>query len=403
MNKNKPSSKSLSAYVDLYFPNVAISLVHSLLVFLSYFINNFLFNCYYLVVSKTFFSLFKCLNNLYTGNLYFLTKWLEYSVSYFVVFTWLRRYSSKFDGYAFHHLFHYRYGIINFKDMISRVLGTLSAASFFGYLYQKYFNVNNNAYNSSLKKTLYKMLESNTCHTLMEWLVYSNFKKSERNSFTRKFLSGLLVLPSLKYEDRYYDLAEKYVALLFEYFVVEFTFSLFLYTLSYLFLRSRTTPKANMMLNTIIRGVFATCGNLFLSKLEGLFYKNNCCSGKVTLDESKSLVLFFEERNVLLLLVRITSSLLAAYLIPLFLPMPSIMCLRSYKDLFPNTSLEGKLYRTDLCGSFYVRNEGDLKGDVSNSKWPESSLGSLFSKLEEYLDKKLSHKKQTDNRIDYRN
>lgn len=153
--------------------------------------------------------------------------------------------------------------------MVSRVLGTLSAASFFGYLYHRVFNVTNNSYNSSLKKTLYTMVESNTCHTLMEWLVYSNFKKSERHWFTKKFLSGLLVLQSLKYEDKYYDLAEKYVALLFEYFAVEFTFCLFLYTLSYLLLRSRTTPKANMMLNTLVRGVFATCGNMFLSKLEG--------------------------------------------------------------------------------------------------------------------------------------
>ncbi|UVC54422.1 hypothetical protein MACJ_003968 [Theileria orientalis] len=363
-------SKKRTSTKNVNTKNTHFSFVHDILIFLSYFINNYLYYCYSHVFLHTFMSFLNCIYPFYDSKYKFTNKLIELSISYIIVYTWLRRFSSKFDGYAFQHIFYYKYRIINFR--------TLASASVFGFMY-KIFSNKRNDYNIELKKTLYKMIESDDPFTIMDSFVYSMISKKSREYFFKNYVSPLMLHP-LRYEDKNYELLEKYVAMLFECFIIELTFSIFVYVMSSLTLKIKGSNKSNLAFCSFVRNAFVTSGNIFLKNVDGT----------ITLDESKSVVIFFNERNVPLLIVRLVANMVGAFIVPVLLPMPKIMSLYDYKDIFPNSKYVNDGSICGLSEPYYV-NSNNTKWDPYYTPWPNSLMGRLFSRVEKYVNNKKKY------------
>nr|PVC51988.1 hypothetical protein MACL_00001092 [Theileria orientalis] len=359
--------------------NTHCSFLHDVLLFLSYFINNFLFFCYGHIILNTFMAFLSCIYNVYDNKYKFTTKLVELSISYIIVYTWLYRFSSNFDGYAFHHIFYYKYRIINFREMLSRVLGTLGSAALFGWLYHRFSEANND-YKVDLKATLKKMIDSNEPLTIMDSFVYPMLTKSSREGFFKKYASTVMFEP-LGNDEKNYELLEKYVAMLVECFVVELTFSVFVYIMSSLVLKIKGCNKSVLAFSSFVRNAFVTSGNTFLKSVDGT----------ITLDETRSLVIFFNQPNVTLLVVRLLANMVGAVMVPLLLPMPKIMSLYDYKDMYPNSKLVKGVSISGMTEPYFVNNTLK-KTEVYYTPWPNSIMGKYFLKLETYVNNKIKSK-----------
>ncbi|UKK02899.2 hypothetical protein MACK_002997 [Theileria orientalis] len=214
----------------------------------------------------------------------------------------------------------------------------------FGWLYNSLSSTSND-YNIDLKKTLYTMIDSNERLTIMDSLVYPMFSRKSRNYFFRKYVSPLMLHP-LRYEDKNYDLLEKYVAVLVECFIIELTFSIFVYIMSSFTLKIKGCNKSTLAFSSFVRNAFVTSGNTFLKSVDG----------SITLDETRSVIVFFNQRNVPLLIVRLLANMVGALIVPVLLPMPKVISLYDYKDMFPNSKLVNDASISGLSEPYYVNN-----------------------------------------------
>lgn len=269
------SSKSSSTSTGQRRSN-NFSITRDVLCTISYFVNIFLFFTYAFLVTNFCNSSLRYLNDKgYVDILDISNRYLVLVISILVSYTWSKFYSSSFDGDAFSHLLYYRYKIINFREAICRVTGTMAAGALFGYLHYVILNTEYHSDRNQPYEILKKMAdESSGIKTLVDVFVFAGPRGNIRDTITKEYISNFLHIPALKYEENYFILLEKYVALLVDYFLVEFIFCFFGYVLLSVFLSSAKSPSGYLIFCVVNRRLSVFLSTLLLERLDGNYVRN---------------------------------------------------------------------------------------------------------------------------------
>lgn len=377
------SSKSSSTSAE-YRKSNEYSIVHDILCTVSYFINIFMFFTYAFVVTKFCKDSLKYFNDKgYLDVPDISNRYLSLAISILVSYTWSRFYSSSFDGDAFSHVLYYRYRIINIRELICRVAGTMAAGALFGYLYYIVLEIGCSNMDKSYEILKKMANESSGIKTLMDVFVFPALKNNTKDTIVKDYLSRFLQISALKYEKNYFILLEKYVGLLVDHFLVEFIFCFSAYIFLSLFLSAAKSPSGYRILCVLDRRCYIFLSTLLLEHV----------NGESALDGAKSMFLYFEDFDRLKLIARLLGNILAALLVPYIFPLPKIMSLYEYRDIYVNTTNSSS---TNIGTAEYpylkvIKSQSIVTNQIRYGKWPNTKLGGLMSRIETFLSHKKRH------------
>ncbi|KAK1444404.1 hypothetical protein BgAZ_103100 [Babesia gibsoni] len=340
------------------------------LIYLGFFLNTFTYFFYSFVFFRFFDNVIDYYLDVFQIKIHFEQKEILFGiVATYVIYLWIKLFAQGFDGDAFSHIMYWRYRLINKGEMIARLFGGLTSGVLFGI-------VSSNMLDPEIPKhagyTKEEFVASafNGCtksRTIMEILLQPVFSlRIARRAHKLPFLGDASV-PFIYMTDEY-TLINRYIVIILENFVFEFSFSLAIYmALSHYMVARHGGHFTGIYI--LFKRFAAFTANSYLRNIHGV----------LSLDASIAIRRYFQDENFHLLIVRVLANLLAALIASFHFNPLKALPYNKFKEVFVNvktSKLEAIAPKGMKDGLVYPFNIED--DDLDFTPFPNTFLGRLF-------------------------
>lgn len=337
-----------------------------ILIFIGYQFNTLLYLVYFFSVFKSVEYALNYLLKIYQVQLLIEQREILFAVLTLLLLSlWMKYFSQGYEGDAFSHVLYWQYRLINKAEMISRVLGVLTAGLLFGFLYSGIlgFETKPVSLNDDLAGSIFNGCLENKTYTemfvkplLSDEILYKASRFICEGNTVPKWLIGGVTDPTN---------VVRYVSALFDTFIFEFCFSVAIYIA--------------LSVYVVVDGLCNFVGVYCLLKRFAVITANSYLrniNGAVCLDAAVSMRRYFQDRNQLLLLVRVLANFLAVIITARFFNPTLSLPYNNFRQIYSNvhpSKMEAMNPGRDvtMCVSSTVLEDQDIEF----SRFPDTNLG----------------------------